>query len=122
MPISTPSSIKLAQHGANKALNLKINDKIIATIISDNIIQDILRKYLYSLSFKGFSGVSSGQRMNIKVANTKDILSNAILISYIFDSLISTIQHKIDKIDISNDFIDLSLEALTVDTLLNFMK
>ena len=40
------------------------------------------------LSIKGFSGVSSGQRMNIKVANTKDILSNAILISYIFDSLI----------------------------------
>ena len=28
-----------------------------------------------------------------------DILSNAILISYIFDNLISTIQHKIDKVD-----------------------
>ena len=37
--------------------------------------------------------------MNIKTANTKDILSNAILISYIFDNLISTIQHKIDKVD-----------------------
>jgi len=33
--------------------------------------------------------------MNIKVANTKDILSNAILISYIFDSLISTMQQLI---------------------------
>ena len=74
MPISTPSSIKLAQHGANTTLNLKINDTIIAIIINNNIIQDILRKYLYSLSLKGFSGVSSGQRMNIKVANTKDIL------------------------------------------------
>jgi len=71
VPISTPSSIKLAQHGANKALNLKINDKIIAIIINNNIIQDILRKYLYSLSLKGFSGVSSGQRMNIKVAIQK---------------------------------------------------
>ena len=79
-------------------------EKIICIVDEKNKLLGIftggdLRKYLYSLSLKGFSGVSSGQRMNIKVANTKDILSNAILISYIFDSLISTMQHKIDKVD-----------------------
>ena len=36
MPISTPSSIKLAQHGANTTLNLKINDGEIFGFLGPN--------------------------------------------------------------------------------------
>ena len=100
MPINTPSRITLTQHGVKIMLNLEIKDTIIATIINEKIIKDILRKYFCSLSVHGFSGVSSGQKMNIKTANTKDVLSNTMLISYIFEHLISTMQHRIDRADI----------------------
>ena len=78
---------------------MKKYETIIVVKITSKIIQDILRKYLRSLSVKGFSGVSSGQRMNIKTVHTKDILNSVILMSYIFENLISDMQQKIDKAD-----------------------
>ena len=59
------SRIKLIQQGKSMNSSLKQYETIIATAITNKTIQDILRKYLNSLSDNGFSGVSSGQRKNI---------------------------------------------------------
>jgi hypothetical protein len=64
------SRIKLIQQGTNTSLNLKQYEIITATVITIKISHEILRKYLNSFSVNGFSGVSSGQRKNIKTADT----------------------------------------------------
>lgn len=93
------SSIRLMQHGANKRLNLKKYETIIAIEITSKIIQEILRKYLNSFSVRGFSGVSRGQRMKIITIEIKVMINSVVLKSYIFDNLIIPIEAIIERVD-----------------------
>ena len=72
---------------------------IIATTIINKTIQDILRKYLNSLSDNGFSGVSSGQRMKIITTEIKVMINSMVLKSCIFDNLIIPVETNIERVD-----------------------
>ena len=56
--------------------------------ITNNIIQETLRKYLNSFSFNGFSWLSSGQTKKILIDDIKVNIIIAVLISYNADNLI----------------------------------
>lgn len=72
------SRIKLIQQGIRRISNLKMYETIINTIITNKMIQEILRKYLNSLSDNGFSGVSSGQKTNMQTADNALIINNTV--------------------------------------------
>ena len=93
------SRIKLIQQGKSTNSILKQYVTIIATTIINKTIQDILRKYLNSLSDNGFSGVSSGQRMKIITTEIKVMINSMVLKSCIFDNLIIPVEANIERVD-----------------------
>lgn len=84
-------------------------DIITVKIINDKIQIDILRKYLYSLLFNGFSGVSSGQKISIGIAQIIATISNIKLKLYVNANLQNPMQDIMDNVDIISHFV--SVEA-----------
>lgn len=74
-------------------------DKMISAQITAKIIRDIFLKYLCSFSVKGFSGVSSGQKIAIKIAVIAVIAKSGTRKSYDFESLITTTHENKDKVE-----------------------
>ena len=107
--ISIASIIKLIQHGENKKCISMWYDIITVKIINDKIQIDILRKYLYSLLFNGFSGVSSGQKISIGIAQIIATISNIKLKLYVNANLQNPMQDIMDNVDIISHFV--SVEA-----------
>ena len=53
-------------------------ETVITVIITNKINHEILRKYLNSLSDNGFSGVSSGHKQKMPIAEITVIVTSAI--------------------------------------------
>lgn len=64
------------------------------------ISQDILRKYLTSFFDSGFSGVSSGQKMNMITAEMIAENNSSISNSYVFANHMTIMHINIEVVDI----------------------
>lgn len=74
----TLSKIKLIHNGTSNNETLKQHASIISKTMNKRISREILRKCIDSFSDNGFSGVSSGQKTNMLIADTALIISNTI--------------------------------------------
>lgn len=99
------SNIKLKEDGIINSFTSKTYDKIIIDNIIININRDILRKLINSFSDNGFSAVSRGLRQNIQTADASEVENKIVLVSYIFETLITTILAKMEKAEIIAHFI-----------------
>lgn len=88
----------MLKHTEYATFDFIITQTIIAINKIINTILEILRKYLYSFSVSGFSGVSSGQKTNTEVADNAVSIKTKTCILFVSHNLTQNKQRNIDVV------------------------